>query len=156
MTAGLGLVTLTIAAATAAFVLIIREVHLRALDTRVSNSMMGIPGRSTPSQDMIGWFSSIGMRYRRFYAAEDLEQLRTILQSAGFNHYRTLPLWIGVKIVGMFLCPVVALLVAQLFGRAPTDVLFFTLIGGAIGIVAPRLILSVLKRRFDAAIRLGT
>ena len=36
------------------------------------------------------------------------------------------------------------------------DVLVFTLIGLVIGIMGPRLILWVLKRRFDAAIRLGT
>lgn len=156
MTFGLSLVALTIALATATCVLIIHEVHLRALDTRVSNAVMGVPGRPAPLQDMTGWFSSLGMRYRRFYAEENLEQLRTILQSSGFNHHRSLPIWIGVKTVSMFLCPIIALLVAQLTGKALTDVLIFTLIGVVIGILGPRLILSVLKRRFDAAIRLGT
>jgi tight adherence protein C len=156
MTADLGLVALAIAAAAAAFVLIIREIHLRALDMRVSNAVMGIPGRSAPSQDMIGWFSALGMRYRRFYAEENLDQLRTILQSSGFNHHRTLPIWIGVKIVSTFLFPIVAVLVAQLSGGAPMDVLIYALFGVVTGIMGPRLILFVLKRRFDAAIRLGT
>jgi tight adherence protein C len=156
MTSGLSLVGLAIAAATATFVLIIREIHFRALNTRVSNAVTGIPDRSTRSQGMIGWFSSIGTRYRRFYAEENLEQLRTVLQSAGFNHYRTLSIWIGVKIVSMFSFPLIAILVAQLSGKSPTDVLIFTLFGVVIGIMGPRLILSLLKRRFDAAIRLGT
>jgi tight adherence protein C len=156
LTAGLGLVTLAIAAATATFVLIIREIHIRALNTRVSNAVLGIPDRSTHSQDMIGWFSSVGMRYRRFYAEENVEQLRTILQSSGLNHHRMLPIWIGVKTVSMFLLPLIAFLAAQLSGRPLTDVLMFTLIGVVIGIMGPRLLLSVLKRRFDAAIRLGT
>ncbi|MBR1188859.1 type II secretion system F family protein [Bradyrhizobium sp. AUGA SZCCT0160] len=156
MTVGLGLVVLTLALATATCVLIIHEVHLRALDTRVSNAVMGVPGRSAPLQDMTGWFSSLGLRYRRFYAEENLEQLRTVLQSSGFNHHRTLPIWIGVKTVSMFLCPIIAVLVAQLTGKPLTDVLVFTLIGVVIGILGPRLILLVLKRRFDAAIRLGT
>ena len=156
MTAGLGLVTLAIAAATATFVLIIREIHIRALNTRVSNAVLGIPERSTHSQDMIGWFSSIGMRYRRFYAEENLEQLRTILQSSGLNHHRMLPIWIGVKTVSTFLLPLVAFLAAQLSGSPLTDTLIFTLVGVVIGIMGPRLLLSVLKRRFDAAIRLGT
>jgi len=154
--AGLSLATLAIAAATAAFVLIIREVHIRALDTRVSKAVMGIPGQSAPSQGMIDWFSSIGVRFRHFYAAQDLEQLRTLLQSSGFNHHRSLPIWIGIKIVSMCLFLIIALLVAELFGKSPTDVLIFTLIGVVIGIMAPRILLSVLKRRFDAAIRLGT
>ena len=156
MTFGLGLVALAIAAATATSVLIIHEIHIRALNERVSNAVLGIPGKSAPLQDMTGWFSSIGMRYQRFYASENLEQLRAILQSAGFNHHRTLPIWIGVKTVSMFLFPIVALLVAELSGKPLTDVLISTLVGLAIGIMGPRLILSVLRQRFDAAIRLGT
>ncbi|WP_338311974.1 type II secretion system F family protein [Bradyrhizobium sp. TM239] len=156
MTSGLSLVALAVVAATASCMLIIREIHIRALDARVSNAVMGVAGRSAPFQDVTGWFSSLGMRYRRFYAEENLDQLRTILQSSGFNHHRALPTWIGVKAVSMALCPIIAGGVAQLFGKALLDVLVFTLIGMAIGILAPRLILAVLKRRFDAAIRLGT
>jgi tight adherence protein C len=156
MTAGLSMVLLAIAAATAMSLLIIREVHIRALNTRVSNAVLGMPDQSTRSGDVIGWLSSIGSRYRSFYADENLEQLRTILQSAGFNYRRTLPIWIGVKIVSMVLLPVMILLVAELSGRPPTDVLVFTLIGLVIGIMGPRLTLVLMRRRFDAAIRLGT
>jgi tight adherence protein C len=157
MTVGLfTLASLAITAATATFLLIIREVHVRALDMRVSKAVIGVPGRPNPSQDMIGWFSSIGMRYRRFYAEENLDQLRTILQSSGLNHHRTLPIWIGVKTVCMFAVPIIAFLVAQLLGGLPMDVLIYTLFGVVIGIMGPRLILLVLRRRFDAAIRLGT
>ena len=156
MTFGLSLVALAVVAGTAACVLIIREMHLRALDARVSNAVMGVAGRSAPFQDMTGWFSRLGMRYRRFYAEENLGQLRAILQSSGFNHHRILPTWIGVKTVSMVLCPIIAACAAQLFGKALADVLIFTLIGVVIGILGPRLILAVLKRRFDAAIRLGT
>lgn len=156
MTAGLGFVALAIATAAATFVLIIRELHIRALDARVSNAVLGIPDRSMRSKDLIGWFSSIGMRYRRFYAEEDLTQLKTVLQSAGFNHYRTMPIWIGVKVVSMFVLPVVVFLFAQLSGRPPMNVLIFTLAGVVIGIMGPRLALLMLRRRFDAAIRLGT
>jgi len=156
MSVGLSLVALAIAAATATFVLIIYEIHLRSLDTRVSNVVLGIPGRSAPFQSMTGWFSSLGMRYRRFYASENLEQLRTVLQSSGFNHHRTLPVWIGVKTVSMYVFPIVAFCAALLLGKPLTDVLVFTLIGVVIGIMGPRLYLSVMRRRFNAAIRLGT
>ena len=156
MTAGLGMIALALAAATASFVLIIREIHLRALNTRVSNAVLGVSDRSRRSNNVVEWFSSIGMRYRRFYAAEDLEQLRAILQSAGFNHHRTLPIWIGVKIVSMILFPIVVFVFAQLSANTPVNVLILTLLGVVIGIMGPRLVLSRLKRRFDAAIRLGT
>jgi tight adherence protein C len=156
MTLGLGLVALALSAATASFVLIIREIHIRTLNTRVLNAVMGVPSQSAPLQDMTGWFSSLGIRYRRFYAEENLDQLRAILQSSGFNHHRTLPIWIGVKTVCMYIFPIVAFFVAQLLGKPLTDVLIFTLGGVVIGMMGPRLILAVLKRRFDAAIRVGT
>jgi tight adherence protein C len=156
MTFGLGMVSLAIATAAATCVLIIREIHLRALDTRVSNAVLGIPSQPARFQDMTGWISSLGMRYRRFYAAENLEQLRSVLQSSGFNHHRTLPIWIGVKTVSMFLFPTVAFLGSELLGKPLGDVLIFTLVGVVIGIMGPRLILLVLRRRFEAGIRLGT
>jgi tight adherence protein C len=156
MTLGLGTVAFAIVAAAATLVLIIREIHIRALDMRVSNAVLGLPGQSAPFQGMTGWFSSIGARYRRFYAQENLDQLRTILQSSGLNHHQTLPIWIGVKTVSMVLFPVMAFFVAQLLGKPPGQVLTFALIGVVIGIMGPRLILSVLRRRFDAAIRAGT
>jgi tight adherence protein C len=122
----------------------------------VSNAVLGISDPSAPSQDLIGWFSSLGTRYRRFYAAENLDQLRTILQSSGFNHHRTLPIWIGVKTVSMYLFPIVAFCAAQILGYPLTHALIVTLIGVVIGIMGPRLILSVMRRRFNAALRLGT
>jgi tight adherence protein C len=155
MTSGLTLVALAIATATATFVLIIHELHIRALNIRVSKAVMGVPGQSAPFQDMTGWLSSLGMRYRRFYSSENLEQLRTILQSSGFNHHRAMPILIGGKTVSMFLFPIIALFFAQLFGTSD-DLLIFTAIGAVIGIMGPRLILSVLRRRFNAAIRRGT
>jgi tight adherence protein C len=117
---------------------------------------MGVSGQSAPFQDVIGWLSSLGTRYRRFYSAENLEQLRTIVQSAGFNHHRTMSILIGGKTVSMCLFPIIALFVAEFVGQSGTDLLIFTAIGVVIGIMGPRLSLSVLRRRFNAAIRRGT
>lgn len=156
MTLGLGLVALAIIFAAATSVLMIHELHIRALNMRVSNAVLGIPGRSAPFQDVTGWLSSLGTRYRRFYSAENLDQLRTIVQSSGLNPHRTLSIWIGLKTVSMFLFPIIALFVGQLLGKPLSDVLIFSLIGVVIGIMGPRLILLVLKRRFNAGIRLGT
>ncbi|RXT54078.1 type II secretion system F family protein [Bradyrhizobium betae] len=156
MTVGLSLVALAVALATATFVLIIHEIHIRALNIRVANAVMGVPTRSAPLQDMIGWLSSLGTRYRRFYSAENLDQLRAIVQSSGLNPHRTVSIWIGIKTVSMFLFPIIALFVAQLFGKPLTDVLIFSLIGVVLGIMGPRLVLLVLTRRFNAGIRRGT
>ncbi|WP_338824220.1 type II secretion system F family protein [Bradyrhizobium septentrionale] len=155
MTASLGLVALAIAAATATLLLMIREMHLRALDARVSSAVLGIPDQPARSKDMIGWFSSLGTRYRRFYAEENVDELKALLQSAGFNHHRTLPIWIGVKVFCMFAFPMAAFLLAQLLGSDTSNTLTLTLVGVVLGIMGPRLVMMVMKRRFDAAIRLG-
>lgn len=156
MTAVLGLTTLAIVAATASLILIIREMHLRALNARVSNAVLGVPDQSARSEDLIGWLSTIGRQYGRFYAPQDLEQLKTIVQEAGFNHHRTLPVWIGIKVVSFVFFPFAAFLLAQLTGKSFGVALTFTLFGVAIGVMVPRLILQVMKRRFDKAVRLGT
>ncbi len=156
MTSGLTILALAIATATVALVLIIQELHLRALNARVSKAVMGVPGRSAPFQDLTGWLSSIGTRYRRFYSADNLEQLRAIVQSSGFNPHRTVPIWIGVKIVSMVSFPIIALIIAEFLGKSPTDLVIYVAIGGVIGIMGPRLIMSALKRRFATAVRRGT
>ena len=156
MTSGLVLLSFAIATATVAFMLMFREAHLRVLDARVSKAVIGTSVQREPTQNLMNWFSALGARYKRFYAEENLEQLKTILQSSGLNHHRALPIWLGVKAVSMWLFPVAAFLVAQLMGEAQANVLTFTFIGVAVGIMGPRLILLVLKRRFDAAVRVGT
>jgi len=156
MTSGFSLMALTIAAVTAACVLIIYELHMRALNVRVSNAVMGVLAKSAPVEEVTGWLSSLGLRYRRFYSEGNLEELRTILQSSGFNNRRALAIWIGVKTVSMFLFPVSALFIAVLFGKPTNDVLILTGIGLVIGSLGPRLILMVLRRRFNTAIGQGT
>jgi len=156
MNSGLGLAIIAVAVAVAAFLMIIREIHLRTLNMRVSNAVLGVPGRSLRSQDLVGWFSSVGARYRHFYAEENLEQLKMVLLSSGLNPHRTLSIWIGVKTVSMMLFPLFAFVISQLSGWTFGQALIVTLFGVVIGIMGPRLILLMLKRRFDAAVRLGT
>jgi tight adherence protein C len=153
---GFGLVAFAITTATAASVLLIHELHIRALNTRVLRVVTGVAGQSASLQDISGWLSSLGLRYRRFYSSENLEQLRAIVQSAGLNPHRTLSIVIGVKTVSMFLFPILAFFVAQTFKKSATDLLIFTAIGVVIGIMGPRLTLFLLRRRFNAAIRRGT
>jgi tight adherence protein C len=155
MTLALILAILAIGTATAAAVLLIREAEILALNARVSKVVTGLPSRSPPAQGMIAWLSSLGGRYRRFYSTENLEQLRTIVQSSGFNPHRALPIWIGVKVVSAVSFPIIGLLIAEFLGMAPRAMVGFTLVGVVIGIMGPRFILSTRKRKFDAAVRKG-
>lgn len=156
MSAGFGVAALAVVMAAVTFVMIIREMHVRALDARVTKAVMGVPGQTAPFQGIAGWFSSLGMRYRRFYAEENLDQLRAVLQGAGFNYRRALPVWIGVKTVCMVAVPLAAFIAGMLSGASLKDALILTLVGVVIGIMGPRLLLLVLRRRFDAAVRVGT
>lgn len=156
MTSGLIVTALAIASATAAFVLILHEIHLRALSLRVEKAVMGMPSRPAPLPNLTNWLSALGMRYRRFYSEDDLEQLKAIVHSSGFNPHRTLPIWLGVKIVSVAAFPLVAVFVGEFLGKPPTDLLIFALFGVVIGIMGPRWLLSWLKRRFAAAVRKGT
>ena len=128
MTSGLSFISMAIAAAAATFVLIIYELHIRALNSRVSKAVIGVPGQSAPFHDMAGWLSSLGMRYRRFYSMENLEQLRTIVQSSGLNPHRAMPILIGGKTVSMVLFPLIAVLVAGFVGKSQSDLLTFAAI----------------------------
>ena len=149
MTAGLGLATLAIAAAAATFVLIIREIHLRALNTRVSNAVLGIPDRSMRSQDLIGWFSSIGMRYRRFYARGKSGTAESGPSIGRFQSSSNLADLDRRQDCQHVLVPDHCLLSLRSFREGhSSDVLIFTLVGVVIGIMGPRLILLVLQTAF--------
>jgi tight adherence protein C len=156
MTPSLAFLALAIGTGTAAVLLIIRQLQIQAMNARVSKAALGLPSRSPPSQGVIAWLASVGGRYRRFYSAEDLEQLRTVVQSSGFNPHKALPIWIGVKIVSAVSFPLIALLIAEFRGMSLNAMLSFTLIGVVIGIMGPRLVLTVLNRRFSAAVKKGT
>lgn len=156
MTLGFAFATLAIATATMTLVLVIYELHLRGLNARVSRAIKDVPVPSSPIQDATRWLSSLGARYRRFYSAENLEQLRTIVQSSGSSPHKALSIWIGVKTVSMILAPILALIVGVCLGKPPRDLFIFVLLGLAAGLMGPRLILVAIKRRFDAAISRGT
>ena len=156
MMSSLSLSAAAITTATVALLLVIREVHIRALDARVSKVVMGVPVQLGPFRDMTEWLSSLGKRYRRFYSPENLDQLRTIVQTSGFNPHRTLPILIGGKTVSMFLFPLGAVFVAIFLGKSLPDVLIVAALGAAFGIIGPRWILAALRRRFNSAIQRGT
>lgn len=149
------LIALCIILAATASLLIIREIHLRSLNARVSRAV-GAQGAAAPLSTTTEWISSLGTRYRRFYSPENLDQMRATLQSSGFNPHRTMSLLIGGKTVAMFLFPMLGLFAWGLWGQSLSDLFMFALIGVVIGIMGPRLILSRIRRRFNADVQRGT
>ena len=156
MNSTFGLIALCIILAATASLLIIREIHLRSLNVRVAKAV-GAPMQGTaPLSNTTEWVSSLGARYRRFYSPENLDQMRAVLQSSGFNPHRTMSLLIGGKTVAMFLFPMLGVFAFELWGSSLGDLVTFVVIGVVIGIMGPRLFLWRIRRRFNAAVQRGT
>jgi len=142
--------------ASLAAILVIREIQLHVINVRITKAVNGAGAPLVPMPDMIEWVSNLGKRYRRFYSAENLEHLRMVVQTAGFNPHRTMPILIGTKTVSMFAFPLLGLLIAEFSGGSPRDFLIYTLIGAVIGIMGPRFALSRVRRRFNNSVQRGT
>jgi tight adherence protein C len=136
--------------------LIIRELQIRALNARIERVIGGNARRSTAFHDFRERLSSFGMRYRRVYSEENLEQLRIAVQSSGFNPHRIVPVLVGTKILSVALFPALAAIISSLLGASFSGCLIVMALALALGIVAPRLLLKVVGSRFNTAIQRGT
>jgi tight adherence protein C len=147
---------LSITLACAAAIMIIVHVNMYSLNLRVSKSVTGLDKRSASLKNMTSWLSKLGHKYRRFYSMDSLEQQSSFIQSSGLNPYRALPIWIGVKTISMTFFPIFALLIGEILSKPINDLVFYVLMGEVIGILAPRLVLLLLKQRFSADVLRGT
>jgi tight adherence protein C len=137
-------------------ILLINQLQVRLLDARVAKVINGRQSEhASPSlrQVIIKVLANIGSRYRRFYSPENLDQLRTIVQTAGFNPYHTMPILIGGKTVSMFAFPLMTYFLS--LQSEWNSRLAMMLMATVVGIMAPRFILRVLAGRFNAAVERG-
>jgi tight adherence protein C len=132
------------------------EMRIRGLNARVVRAIAGVPGQAQPLQDTMTWLSALGTRYRRFYSTENLEELRTVVQSSGFNHHRMMPVLLGSKTVSMFAFPLVAILLVQFSDLDTGSRLMVIGLSVAVGIMLPRLVLRMISKRFNKAVQRGT
>lgn len=157
MSSTFAVIALAIVLLATASLLIIREFHLRALNVRVARAVAGASVQSAaPLSNTTRWLSTLGTKYRRFYSPENLDNMRAILQSSGFNPHRTMSILIGSKMVAMFMFPMLGVFAGEFWGSGLPDILMFTLAGIVIGIMGPRLILSRIRRKFNRAVQFGT
>src|ERR1044072_4290531 len=131
--------------------LLYRELQVVRFNARVTRavSMSGVNSNS-----LMQWVSILGTRYRRFYSTENLEQMRMMVQTAGFNPHRMMPVMIGIKLLSMVVIPMIAALLSM--GAPFGSRMLAILVGVAISIVGPRLVLRFVRRRFNAAVQRGT
>jgi tight adherence protein C len=138
-----------------ALFLIARELQYRELNARVGKAVAGMSGQADRVDELTKWLTGIGNKYRKFYTGENLEQLRSIVQTAGFNPHRMMPILIGSKTLSMFLFPFIALVIARFMATDLRNTLLIVAMGAVIGIIGPRLILTFMRRRFNADVDRG-
>jgi tight adherence protein C len=124
-----------------------REVHAR-IDWAVGN-----PGKKTPNVQ--GFLASFGKWLQHFYTTSSLEKIRNMVESAGFNPHRMIPLLLASKMVLMLL----VLLIAATTTYFENGILIrLTTLGGGVilGIMGPEWILAIIRRRHAVALERGT
>jgi len=140
----------------AAINLTVSEIQSRRLSTHVQRSLSPV---SMAPRVRIFDFSShlqwLGRQSRRFYAPANLEYLRSVIQSSGFNPHRMLPLLLGAKLALTVLIVAVGIAVALFVESLPSKVVVGG-IGMFIAILAPEGILSFIRGRFQKALIRGT
>lgn len=149
-----GLLTLIIALIGVSAMMMLREAKMRDSRARVIHAIHGSV-EAAPLQGFIRYLYALGERLRRFYSPENVEHLRGVIQAAGYNHYRLLPILLGSKAAFMVVMPVLGV-AASFFASSPQMRLAAIGIGVIAGILGPELVLSMMKRRFTAALQRGT
>lgn len=135
-------------------ILIIAELQVRLLNARVKSVFNGTrSGRRSLRLEVADGLASIGSRYRRFYSPENLDQLRTVIQSAGFNPYRMLPILIGGKTVCMLGIPLVTFFLT--LDMQWNNRIIIMLISVVVAVLGPRFVLRYIAGRFNAAVQRG-
>lgn len=132
------------------------EARVRDLETRVIQTTSD----ESPQPNLFAGFTGLirlfGESTRRFYSTSNLEHLRSVIQAAGYNPHRTLPMVLGTKAAMMILSPVLALSAALLVLQNPSIRIFVVGAGIVIGILGPELALRIVRRRFTSNIERGT
>jgi tight adherence protein C len=112
----------------------------------------------TPRAPLTGLFGSlrwIGEWTRRFYAPNNLEYLRGVIQASGFNSHKMLPILLGAKLALTIIILATAIVIAYF-----TDTVRYQIVvvgaGFMLGIMVPELILGFVRSRFKAAVQRGT
>jgi tight adherence protein C len=144
-------IALLVAAASA---LIWQEARARDQQAHVVQAVLGGP-QTDRLAGVVGYLQGLGERFRGFYSPKNLEHLRAVIQAAGFNPHRTLPLLVGCKVAMMVLLPAMAAVGAS-FLSSPQTRLVMIGAGVIAGIAGPDWILGAVRRRFTAAVQRGT
>lgn len=137
-----------------ASVMLVREIRVHNIDARIAKVVSG-DIKTSRFNGLSGLLQRIGVLSRRFYSLNQLDHLRVVISAAGFNVHRMMPMLLGLKVAAMVLVPLLSFVVAAVVGAAFVKVIIVC-VGLGIGIGAPEMILSLIRRKFVTAIQRGT
>jgi tight adherence protein C len=140
---------------TTAIYMLTNEVRARRLNMRIKRTLADAPTGGTASAGLISALQRLGEWSRRFYAPANVEHLRSVIQTSGFNPHRTLPILLGGKLTLAVVIPAVAFMSATLVG---TFQIKLAIVGAGIilGLLGPELILGLVRKKFKATLERGT
>lgn len=134
--------------------MLLREVRVRENRARVMQSVLGQSGNA-PLTGIIKYLHSLGERLRRVYSPQSLDHLRGVVQAAGYNPHRVLPVLLGIKVVMMILFPVMAAIAASFIDLVQIRLVVVG-VGVIVGVMGLDLALGFARRRFVADVSRGT
>ena len=138
----------------AASVLLWKEIRAREQQAHVVATVLGTP-QDERLAGYVSYLHGLGERLRRFYSPKNIEHLRSVIQSAGYNPHQVLPIVLGIKLVMMLLLPVAASLIAG-FSDSGYARLAIVGVGVILGVLGPEWALTFFRRRFVAVLQKGT
>jgi tight adherence protein C len=138
--------------------LLIQEARRRDLESRIVRTVWGRQESKPAFSGLVGRLHALGERVQRgrlFYSDSDLENLQGIIAAAGFNPRRALPLLLGIKIALLIVMPTIGLILALFLLDSLRMRYVMVAVALCVGIYGPNLILSILRRSYQAALQRG-
>lgn len=115
-------------------------------------------GAGGPLGPLRALLHALGMRLQTgssFYSRDDLLALEGAIGAVGLNPARVLPVVLGAKLMFTLLLPVIGLLYGWLSGYQGVRLLFPVLFAIPIGLLGPDIVLKLLRRPYNNALRRG-
>lgn len=147
---------------TAATMILLREARVDDLESRILRlSVSGGPGSpemtagSGFATRLLQGLGQIVRNRTRLYSERDLKVLEAVLEAAGLNPKRLLPVVIAVKVLGIVLTPI-AVILWGLFGHmALVHIVMFAAMAMAVGAMVPEYALKMLRGPYTKALQRG-
>jgi tight adherence protein C len=149
------MLSLIIALVGASAIVLLREAKSRDIGAGVVSAVYG-ESQSAPLAGVTKYLYALGERVRGYYSAQNIEYLRNLIQAAGYNPHRVLPILLGVKVAVMILLPLIAVALASFFAGSIQMRLAIVGIGVIVGVLGPELALSFMRRKFATQLQRGT